>query len=35
MSQWVKALAAMPDDLSSIPVIHMVEGDSQLLQLVF
>lgn len=31
MDQWVKA-RVQPDDLSSVPVIHMVEGENQLLQ---
>lgn len=31
MDQWVNALV-QPDDLSSVPVIHIVEGENQLLQ---
>lgn len=31
MDQWVNALV-QPDDLRSVPVIHMVEGENQLLQ---
>lgn len=26
MAQWVKSLAAKPDDLSSTPTTHMVDG---------
>lgn len=29
MALWVKALAAKSNDLSSIPRIHMVEGENQ------
>lgn len=32
VSQWVKGLAAKPDELSSISGIHMVEGKNQHLQ---
>jgi hypothetical protein len=27
MAQWVKALAAKPDNLNSIPRTHMMEGE--------
>lgn len=30
--QWVRGSAAKPEDLSSIPATHMVEGENQLLQ---
>lgn len=32
VAQWVKALAAKPDNLSSIPGTLMVEGKTQLLK---
>jgi hypothetical protein len=35
MAQWIKALAAKHDDLSSIPGTNMMEGEKQLLQTVF
>lgn len=31
VAQWVKALIAQPDDLSSMPRINMVEGEIGLL----
>lgn len=31
---WVKTLAAKPDNLSWLPRTHVVEGDSQLVQLI-
>lgn len=34
MAQWAKALAAKPGSLSSVPGIHMVEGENGLLQTV-
>lgn len=34
MVQWVKALTAKPDDLSSKPKIHVVERENPLLQAV-
>lgn len=34
MAQWVKALDAKPDDLSSVPGIHIIEGENQLLEVV-
>jgi hypothetical protein len=34
MAQWEKVLAAKPDDLSSIPREHVVEGRNQLPQVV-
>lgn len=30
MAQWVKVLAAMPDDLSSVPGTRMIEGENWL-----
>ena len=30
MAQWVKVLAPKPDNLSSIPETHMLEGDPEL-----
>jgi hypothetical protein len=35
MAPCLRALADSPDDLSSVPKTHMVEGDNQLLQVVF
>lgn len=35
ISQKMKAFAAKPDDLSLIPVIHKLEGESQLLEVSF
>jgi hypothetical protein len=35
MAQCRKAIAAKPDNLSSIPGSHMVEGINQLLQVFF
>lgn len=32
MAQWLKVLAAKPDVLGSVPGIHMVVGQNQLLQ---
>lgn len=29
MAQWVKAFVAMPDDLSSVPVVYVIEGEKQ------
>lgn len=29
MAQWVRVLATMPNDLSLIPVTHMVEGENK------
>lgn len=34
MPHITKALAAKPEDLSSIPIAHMVAGENQLLQIV-
>lgn len=34
LSQFVKLLATKPNDLSSIPRIHIVEGEKRLLQVV-
>lgn len=35
MSQWVKTLVTMYDDLSSVPETHIVEGDDRLPQAAF
>lgn len=35
VTQWVMALAAKPEDLSSIPGTHMLEGEKEILQVVF
>lgn len=35
MAQQIKALAAKPRDLSSIPSVHMGEGESHLVQVVY
>ena len=32
MAQWIKALAAIPGDLSFIPRTHIIEGENQLPQ---
>ena len=32
MAQWVEALLIKPDNLSSIPGTHLVEGENQLPQ---
>lgn len=32
MARWVRLLAVMPVDVSSVPGIHIVEGENQLLQ---
>lgn len=29
MAQWVKAFVAMPDDLSSVPTVYVIEGENQ------
>lgn len=34
MIQWVKVLAAKPDNLSLIPGAHLMEGKNQLLMVV-
>jgi hypothetical protein len=35
MAQWIKVLVAKPDDLMLISETHIVEGENQLLQVVF
>lgn len=35
MSQWVKVLATLSDDLSSVPRIHTVQGENQVQKGVF
>lgn len=35
VAQWVKAFAVEPNDLSSIPGTHMVDGEDHLPQAVF
>lgn len=35
MAQWVEVLAAQLISLSSSPEIHMVDGETQFLQIVF
>jgi len=33
MAQWIKVLATKPDDLSSIPASHLVEGEHQFMEI--
>ena len=35
MAQWVKGLATKPDDLSSIPGTHTMEGENWFLSIFF
>ena len=35
IAHWVKALTANPDKLISVPKTHMVEGENQLLQIIW
>lgn len=35
IAQWVKILATKPNNLSLNPGLHMVEGENQLLQVVY